>query len=682
MTIKQIQEKYFHNLSINKHKDEYGFKLRCETPLNKLTNIPEIDTYSSIFIEDADRYSQIEMFEHMNNVIHVLRGNRLFLEDIDDGIIKYVFDRFVNEIDDIGFVVQHIIGVGYIMVRPTQGTLKIYNEYGLDDYESKMNEYAISAIAKNEDKYIEDWVKYHYRLGFDHIYLYDNNDPNAVSYADMLKQYVDEGRLTVIDLRGKPGNQIASYMLSYYGFPFKYLGVFDIDEFIWLNERGKYTNIKDFIEDLEKDRHPNIGVALQWRCYQGTTGDVNHNKPIWEIDTKPIDPRYRKGNRPEFINGWPKSIYKNGYNVDSNEHFGWESNQRLGECDLGTIDCYGNPFYTINIRHKITDPGDDPAYIKHYIIRNIENVYYNKYLRGHAGMNDGDIGEDGWKWWQWYHNMNYMTDIVPVLSEHDQLFMRSKGMKLNYTFHPDAIIVNNVLGDNITINNVIIPIICDILNTTSSIYIENEVPNVNGLKQPDYRDELGMDKSDYSFDFLRQQTYSTIYGSHYFGDDPWAINNGLQEPIVINIGFPLNFMCNELTLEETKEYKEWLQRFFNPKNIRYMLRLIIEHPEYFIIPSYGIFSDENCFGWRESLEEWLPTIGLKLQGVGLSNNTFITSLSNYLKIKDYQKKFEERFGSIDNTFIVNNLKEGYTTPYHAYICSYLSAVSNLFYLSI
>ena len=31
------------------------------------------------------------------------------------------------------------------------------------------------AIAKMENDYINDWVKYHLNLGIDRIYLYDNN---------------------------------------------------------------------------------------------------------------------------------------------------------------------------------------------------------------------------------------------------------------------------------------------------------------------------------------------------------------------------------------------------------------------------------------------------------------------------------------------------------------------------
>lgn len=34
----------------------------------------------------------------------------------------------------------------------------------------------LCAIAKNEERYINEWVNYHYSLGFDKIVIYNNND--------------------------------------------------------------------------------------------------------------------------------------------------------------------------------------------------------------------------------------------------------------------------------------------------------------------------------------------------------------------------------------------------------------------------------------------------------------------------------------------------------------------------
>lgn len=57
-------------------------------------------------------------------------------------------------------------------------------------------------IAKKEEKYIEEFVKYHLQLGIDRIFLYDNED--IPTYADLLSEYKD--KVYVIHLPGKTGN--------------------------------------------------------------------------------------------------------------------------------------------------------------------------------------------------------------------------------------------------------------------------------------------------------------------------------------------------------------------------------------------------------------------------------------------------------------------------------------------
>lgn len=687
MTINEIHQKYFHTKSITKHRDADGFKLWINCALRTIPIMPEADTFSSIFITWDEGYlmHQDKFFDDIVESLKVLNcGNRLFFDDIPEWLISYMFEKFKNEVTDFGISIIHIENVGYIIARPTEGSLKMYNTYSLDEYLKKMDEYVVCGIAKNEDNYIEDWVKFHLRIGFDHIYLYDNNAPDKAKYAGMLKQYIDAGKVTVIDVRHLSGQQVAAYMSAYYGFPFKYMAIIDIDEFVWLNERGKYSNIKDFIEDVEKDSQPNAGITIQWKCYQGSDEPVDPKIPIWEANPTPIDPRFRKGNRPELINGWPKTIYKNGYNIKSHEHFGWEFNDRLHEFSMQLINCYGDRYVNKCFRFKTSDPGDDPVCIRHYLIRDVENVYYNKYLRGHAGVEDKDkiIGADGWDWWQWFHNMNYMTDVTPVISKHDQLFLRSKGMKINYTFHPDTIIINNKLNGNLTINSVINGLLTDVMNYCSSIYIENTVRAVDDFKQPDYRDQFNVSKDDYDFDFLCHFISTNSFCGHIMDQEPWLVGNGIQDPIVINIGFPLDCMYNEYDDKKTLEYIEWIRRFLNPANLRFMLRLIIEHPTYFIFPAFSITRSETCAGWKDVLNEWLPSIGLTIPECGLSNNTFITSMSNYLKLKDYQQKFVDKFGSFSDKNIVDNIKGGYTTPYHAYIYSYPALFKDLFFLSI
>lgn len=46
----------------------------------------------------------------------------------------------------------------------------------------------ICCIAKNEDRYIHEWIAYHLKLGFDKIYIYIMSDNDDTTYNITIKQ--------------------------------------------------------------------------------------------------------------------------------------------------------------------------------------------------------------------------------------------------------------------------------------------------------------------------------------------------------------------------------------------------------------------------------------------------------------------------------------------------------------
>ncbi len=45
---------------------------------------------------------------------------------------------------------------------------------------------AICTMAKKENLYIKEFVDYYIKLGFSHIFIYDNNDPNDEKISDVI----------------------------------------------------------------------------------------------------------------------------------------------------------------------------------------------------------------------------------------------------------------------------------------------------------------------------------------------------------------------------------------------------------------------------------------------------------------------------------------------------------------
>ena len=49
---------------------------------------------------------------------------------------------------------------------------------------------AICLIAKQENRYINEFVEYYRKLGINKIFLYDNNDINGEKFEEVLSKYI------------------------------------------------------------------------------------------------------------------------------------------------------------------------------------------------------------------------------------------------------------------------------------------------------------------------------------------------------------------------------------------------------------------------------------------------------------------------------------------------------------
>ena len=116
---------------------------------------------------------------------------------------------------------------------------------------------ALVCIAKNEDNYITEWVNYHKKIGFDSIFIYENNWSCSI----------EDPKVTKIRFDGKL-KQIESYNHFYENYiDFDWAAFFDVDEFLVLK---KHKDIKDFLKDYEDY----LSVGINWVLF-GDNG-INH----------------------------------------------------------------------------------------------------------------------------------------------------------------------------------------------------------------------------------------------------------------------------------------------------------------------------------------------------------------------------------------------------------------------
>ena len=241
---------------------------------------------------------------------------------------------------------------------------------------------ALCAIAKNENLYIQEWVKYYKDLGISKIFLYDNNDVNGECFEDVLNNYIEDKFVVIENYRGKirTNDSNSDDGLSIQGQAYKdcidkhwnefdWICFFDIDEFLSID--SKYKDLDDFFKDF-KDYD---GVKVQWRCY----GDDNQ---IFYED-KPVIKRFKKDNNYSYSNRI-KTILKCQNYLNKNLKFSAHGpfNKDLNIVNVLKKRLDKNPY--IDTTNNNLPYVDLPVYLDHFYSKSCDEFFRRKYMQTSA----------------------------------------------------------------------------------------------------------------------------------------------------------------------------------------------------------------------------------------------------------------------------------------------------------
>lgn len=140
----------------------------------------------------------------------------------------------------------------------------------------------ICALAKYENEYINDWVKYHIGIGFDHIWLFDNNEQDYPYVGRRIDEDLKD-KVTIINYRMHQNLDTTPNVPCYNNFiecwseGLDWCAFIDIDEFITMDN---YTNVKDWLANAPEECE---GVVLNWRLF-GDDGIVEGDESVPVID--------------------------------------------------------------------------------------------------------------------------------------------------------------------------------------------------------------------------------------------------------------------------------------------------------------------------------------------------------------------------------------------------------------
>lgn len=218
---------------------------------------------------------------------------------------------------------------------------------------------SMCCIVKDEDDYLEEWIRFHLKTGVEHFYIYDND--SKVPAREVIGRAGLSEYVTVTEMPGK-SKLVPAYRhcLKKFGPYSRWISFLDMDEFIVA--KTTKGNLVEFLKDYEGY----AAVAINWQLF----GSGKHMKRTNRPQTESY---ILKAEEDFFINRHIKSIVQPPYVKDAgNAHFfkykpGWNA--------------VNENFEPVEASHA--DVSVNKIQINHYYCRSFEE-YEEKVRRGRA----------------------------------------------------------------------------------------------------------------------------------------------------------------------------------------------------------------------------------------------------------------------------------------------------------
>lgn len=214
-------------------------------------------------------------------------------------------------------------------------------------------------------------MNWHIGIGFDKIYLYDNNDVNSPYVGDFINQ---RDKVEIIDVRGihEQSFQIKCYNEFYNSHDFDWCAFIDIDEFIVLN---KWRDIEEFV--LDPIFNNAQVIKLNWHLY-GDDGMIERDisVPVYESFQNVVRHSY---------NTHGKEIIRGGLSGLKIESTHWSTIN--GSLPKQIMPDGGQTFGKVHSHRDCKE-----AWVNHYMTKTLSEFIEQKLHRGDAVFANRDLG--------------------------------------------------------------------------------------------------------------------------------------------------------------------------------------------------------------------------------------------------------------------------------------------------
>lgn len=227
----------------------------------------------------------------------------------------------------------------------------------------------IVAIAKDEQPYLLEWLAYHLAIGFDHIWVYDNESGTPLSR--IISRSAARGCVTVLRwpnaASGRTQIEAYNHFLRTFGRDVTWAAIIDVDEMICLKQDPTIGVFLDRFDGAS-------GIALNWRFF-GSSGHRAH-EPGLMIE------RFRRAAPVDHeINAGVKSLHRIDDVTFMLPHYSLYRGQ------AAVVSATGN--LVPNDWRIALDPANFAiAQVNHYFVKSAEE--WDRKIRRHKGYSSDD----------------------------------------------------------------------------------------------------------------------------------------------------------------------------------------------------------------------------------------------------------------------------------------------------
>lgn len=249
--------------------------------------------------------------------------------------------------------------IGELDSRYAEDLRVLYKQRDADALAACDHQYysSVCLLIKDENEYLEEWIKHYVGLGIDHVYIYDNGNVERVSEVIATLPESLQAKLTVIDYHDAHTSTLQQdvymHFLDNYGRDTRWVGFLDSDEFVELTDGSASIN------ELLAKYEDHGSLYMGWVVYNANGQEVKTDGAVQERFTTEVpEPKNHIFNQtgkefmqpykvrslyryhPAFINGnqkylnenWNKDIaVVNHYYTKSLEE--WRQKIQRGSCD-------------------------------------------------------------------------------------------------------------------------------------------------------------------------------------------------------------------------------------------------------------------------------------------------------------------------------------------------------------